>query len=279
MLQNEVICVRLYQSKWGARKSDKEVSKDTQDRYGADRDAGSFNKKLAPAKFLSGVNGAFESLERFHKEATVAWDDDGWRLLGNDEYFDYMAGMDERKAEISRQVDLISASWPEFLENESGRLGKMFKTMDYPNWDEVSELYGARIKRKVLQTENDIRIASHSKIEDAVREEIMEENRENEERAMKDLWNRLYEPIQKLAEKMQEPELKGNKTLVTNIYDIVEVLPRLNVFGNAEFEIMYKEVEDKLCQHSVKKLKLDEDAHAETRQAVDEIMKKMEGYV
>ena len=279
MLKNEVICVRLYQSMWSARKTDKAVSTDTKHRYDAAEDAGSFNKKLAPASFLSGVNAAFAELDRFHKTRTVMWDDDGWRLLANADYFEYMAGMDERKADISRAVDMLQAGWSEFIENEEMRLGKMFDSTDYPTAHDLPEKYGTKIRRKILTTEDDIRIADHDAIEASLREEIMAEHADNQQRAMKDLWDRLYEPVKKLAEKLQDPDLKAQKSLVENVWNVTQLLSKLNVFGDRALEAMYKEIEDKLCKHSVKKLKIDEDAYAETKAAVEDIMKRMEGYI
>uniref|UniRef100_A0A6M3IZ19 Uncharacterized protein n=1 Tax=viral metagenome TaxID=1070528 RepID=A0A6M3IZ19_9ZZZZ len=279
-LQNEAICVRLFPSQWGAKKVDKSVSKDTRDRYNAASDAGSFSKKLAPAEFLSGVNTAFSAIAEFHKDMTVAWDDDGFRLLPNADYFDYMAGLDERKSAISRAVDLIIAGWDDFVNAERQRLGNMFNIDDYPKRHEVSEKYGVKIKRKIITDAGDIRIANHDKIEDAVREEVIAEQAENHKRAMTDLWSRLYGPVKKLADKIQDVDMTGaRKTLVEDIWEVTQILPKLNVFGDPELKAMAEEVADRLCTHSVKKLKIDENAYAETKAAVDEIMKKMEGYV
>ena len=278
-LKNEVVCVKLQTSKWSAHKTDKEVSQNAKDNFNAASDAGSFNKKLAPAKFLAGINSAFDNLDKTHKTMTVAWDDEGWRLLSNADYFKYMAAMDDLKSVINREVDVIAAGWDSFIQNEEQRLGKMFKVTDYPKWNEISEKYGVKIKRKILTTEDDIRIADHDQIEAAVREEIMAETAENQKRAMKDLWTRLYEPVKKLAEKLEDPDFNAQKTLVSNIYEITQVLPGLNLLGDKDLEAMYREVENRLCKHTVKKLKIDETAYAETKAAVDDIVKKMEGYL
>jgi len=159
------------------------------------------------------------------------------------------------------------------------RLGKMFDSTDYPTAHDLPEKYGTKIRRKILTTEDDIRIADHDAIEASLREEIMAEHADNQQRAMKDLWDRLYEPVKKLAEKLQDPDLKAQKSLVENVWNVTQLLSKLNVFGDRALEAMYKEVEDKLCKHSVKKLKIDEDAYAETKSAVEDIMKRMEGYI
>jgi len=278
-LNQEVLRVRLYKSKWGARIMDKEVSAAARKAHNAAKDAGSFNKKLAPANFLTGVNSAFSVLDDFFKQETVSWDDDGWRLLPNDKYFEFFSRIGELKANITEEVEKIQANWDHFLGNEAIRLGDMYKATDYPTYSEIGDEYGIRIKSRPLQVEDDVRLNIRDDAAQAIRDEVTAENRDNHERALTDLWNRLYDPVSKLAERMQETELKGQKSLVTNIFDITQVLPKLNVFGDQDLEDMYREVEQKLTRHSMKKMKIDEDAHTETRQAVDEIMKKMEAFV
>ena len=55
-------------------------------------------------------------------------------------------------------------------------------------------------------------------------------------RGTEDLWRRLREVVAHMVDRLNEPESRFHGSLVTNVLDLVEILPRLNVNGDAGSE-------------------------------------------
>jgi hypothetical protein len=56
-------------------------------------------------------------------------------------------------------------------------------------------------------------------------------------------------------DRLNEPESRFHATLVTNIFDLVELLPRLNVTGDPELNRFAEEARQKLCTYTAHDLK------------------------
>jgi hypothetical protein len=58
-----------------------------------------------------------------------------------------------------------------------------------------------------------------------------------------------------MVDRLNEPESRFHASLVTNIFDLVEILPRLNVNGDAELDRFAEQVRQRLCNYSAHDLK------------------------
>ena len=67
---------------------------------------------------------------------------------------------------------------------------------------------------------------------------------------MRDLWTRLYEVTHHMASRLADPEARFHGTLVSNVSDLVELLPRLNIVGDPHLASLTEQVRKQLCQHS-----------------------------
>jgi len=90
------------------------------------------------------------------------------------------------------------------------------------------------------------------------------------------LWNRLYEPVQKMAETLATPDKEFHKSLIENIKKVTAILPDLNLAKDASLEKMAKEIDAKLCKYDMDELKLDVVVRQETAEAAKDILNKME---
>jgi hypothetical protein len=72
---------------------------------------------------------------------------------------------------------------------------------------------------------------------------------------MRDLWMRLYEVTNHMASRLADPEARFHGTLVSNVSDLVELLPRLNIVGDPNLAVLTEQVRRQLCQHSAELLR------------------------
>jgi hypothetical protein len=74
-------------------------------------------------------------------------------------------------------------------------------------------------------------------------------------RGTEDLWSRLRDVVSHMVDRLNEPESRFHATLVTNIFDLVELLPKLNVTGDPELNRFAEEARQKLCTYTAHDLK------------------------
>jgi hypothetical protein len=58
-----------------------------------------------------------------------------------------------------------------------------------------------------------------------------------------------------MVDRLNEPESRFHATLVTNVFDLVELLPRLNVNGDAELNRLADQIRQRLCGFTAQDLK------------------------
>ena len=79
---------------WRAGKTDKKVTEETNERYGAAKTAGRYYKKLMHEQ-VKPVYSAAREVDLVHKEKTLPWDDDGKRILLTSAYFKYTEALEQ----------------------------------------------------------------------------------------------------------------------------------------------------------------------------------------
>jgi hypothetical protein len=58
-----------------------------------------------------------------------------------------------------------------------------------------------------------------------------------------------------MVDRLNEPESRFHATMVTNVFDLVELLPRLNVNGDAELNRFAEQARQRLCGFTAQDLK------------------------
>ena len=90
-LSERPMLVTLSVSTWSARKHDVRISDKVAAEHGADRSMGRYAKHLIPRGLLAAVKTANTALHDHHNLNTLAWGDDGTRILPATNYLGYQA--------------------------------------------------------------------------------------------------------------------------------------------------------------------------------------------
>jgi hypothetical protein len=92
--------------------------------------------------------------------------------------------------------------------------------------------------------------------------------------AMKEVWDRLYDRVKHMAEKLADPKAIFRDTLVDNTKELCALLPRLNFMDDPNLEALRLEVEGGLLKHP-EALRNDPDLRRDTAVEAKQIMDKM----
>ena len=101
-----------------------------------------------------------------------------------------------------------------------------------------------------------------------------------------DLYRRLGEAVERVSERLQEDEngkpLVFRDTMISNIRDLVDVVPRLNIFGDDELARLCEQVKDRIASVEPDALRpsktFDPAARAQVKRDADALAEKFAGY-
>jgi hypothetical protein len=256
MITERAMLAAVHISIWTAVKHDRKISRDVAHQHGAHQDAGRYNKQLLRgADKLDELRTLAGQVRQYFYKITLPWSDEGFRLLPSNLYFDMTARMREFEAAFEQGVERFLQVYPQYIDQVRPELNGMFCEEDYPSAEKLRKKFGVKIEILPIPTGNDFRVQMSVEEQARVAREIDANVRESLTRGTEDLWKRLREVVSHLVDRLKEPESRYHATMVTNVLDLVELLPSLNVNGDAELNRFAEQIRQRLCGFTAQDLK------------------------
>jgi hypothetical protein len=256
MITERAMLAAVHISIWTAVKHDRKISRDVADQHGAHQGAGRYNKQLLRgAEKLDELRTLAGQIRHYFYQITLPWSDEGFRLLPSNFYFDLMARMRAFEAGFAQGVESFLAVYPQYIEQVRPELSGLFREEDYPAADKLRKKFGVKLEILPIPSGADFRVQMSAEEQARVSREIDANVRQSLIRGTEDLWERLRNVVSHMVDRLNEPESRFHASLVTNVYDLVEMLPRLNVNGDAELNRLAELVRQRLCNYSAQELK------------------------
>ena len=256
MITERAMLAAVHISIWTAVKHDRGVSRDVAERNGAPMSAGRYNKQLLRgADKLDELRTLAGQVRQYFYKITLPWTDEGYRLLPANLYFDLTARMREFEAQFEQGVEAFLAVYPQYIEQVRPELNGLFREEDYPKAEKLRRKFGVKLEVLPIPTGNDFRVQMSAEEQARVAREIDTNVRQSLTRGTEDLWKRLREVVSHLVDRLNEPESRFHTTMVTNVFDLVELLPRLNVNGDAALNRFAEQARQRLCGFTAQDLK------------------------
>jgi hypothetical protein len=256
MITERAMLAAVHISIWTAVKHDRKISRDVASQHGAHRDAGRYNKQLLRgADKLDDLRTLAGQIRQYFYKITLPWSDEGFRLLPSNFYFDLMARMREFEASFEQGVDSFLAVYPQYIDQVRPELNGLFREEDYPTAEKLREKFGVKLEILPIPSGGDFRVQMSAEEQARVSREIDANVRQSLTRGTEDLWKRLREVVSHMVDRLNEPESRFHASLVTNVVDLAEILPRLNVNGDADLNRFAEQIRQRLCNHSAQDLK------------------------
>lgn len=278
-ITEKAMLASLHISQWAARKHDKKVSREVNDKYGGNKEAGRFNKTLASKESLKDIQAASSSARTFHMEQTLPWGERGDRLLPSKNYDTYSRQMRIYKQDFERAVDAFVGDYHQVIFDARQTLGGLFCRGDYPGVNEIREKFAFRTAISPVPTAEDFRVSLAQDEVAAIQQDIENRLAKSHAAATRDLWHRLYEVVGRMVERLSDPEAVFRDSLVGNVAHLAELLPRLNIDDDPDLEIMRRNIEASLCQYSPTQLRTDKKARREAANTAKNVLDTMDSYM
>ena len=273
-LSDRALLVQLSISQWTARKYDKKVTQDVASSHGVSTSAGRYNKVLLPMNDL---------LDRVHKkstlirtkfyENTLPWGIEGTMMLPSANYLKFVTEFRREKGEWQYLVDDFERHYPQLKLDAQRLLNGMYNDADYPSESEIGRKFKMDMAIFPVPA-TDFRVSIASDELTRIQQDVEARVKDAQQQAMQEVWNRLYERVKNMAEKLADPKAIFRDTLVDNLRDQCDMLTRLNFTDDPNLEALRSEVEANLLKHP-DALRNDPDLRRDKAAEAKAIMDKM----
>jgi hypothetical protein len=285
---------------WPARKYDPDASNEIAALHRAQKDAGRYNKLLVPPEALKELNQIAGQARQDHYFLTLPWSDEGFRVLPGATYMEHAEKMRHHLARFEPAVNRFEAGFADLVAEQSrehSRLGTLFNIDDYPGMSlengklilarpqELRSKFSFETDVKPLTDASDFRVSLGEEDRQRIKRQIEASVQASLQVGTRDLWQRLYQVVRHMSDRLTEYNAmekgKGRKLYdawVSNIVEVVDVLPRLNITRDTELERMATEVRTSLLVDP-DELRKSESACGETAKAALAIAERMAAYM
>jgi hypothetical protein len=278
-LKDRAILVKYTERCWIGGMHDREVSNEIEDSKGAKRGTGRYWKRLIPRAALKAVLAVFNEARTFHTSMTLPWMGGGVRILPAANANEYLTGMRQRREKMFNELNKFLKQYDSWIAEAERTQVKLFRRTDYPSVDQVKDKFGFEVDVTPLPSIADWRVDLSAEQAAEVRAQAEATLAKAHQEGVTEMFTRLNEVLQHAQEKLSDDEAVFRDSLVGNIKDMVALLAKLNVTGNAELEAVRKETEEKLASLKPADLREDKQARRVAATAASAIMSKMSAFM
>ena len=251
-IASSAMLVELSIKGWTARKLDKKVSAEVDVDKNTKTRAGNYNKNLlAGTGFLDTLNKYASNARGWHNSQTLAWSDNGLRLLPVSNFMAYKKQLAVLESNYNALVDKFIEAYPNLVSAAAFQLGSLFDRTEYPDTDKIKSKFSFAYNFMPVPTSGDFRIDIN---EEAKREVLESCNNAYEQRlanAMQEAWNRLHDCLSRMSERLEvdvvdasDVDFRGSihkprvfrDSLVENANEMVSLLSHFNLTKDEKLE-------------------------------------------
>lgn len=278
-LSDRAILVQLNISTWSANKLDKEISAETSAIKGAISNSVRTHKSLLPmCDLLDDIKKKASLIRTKFYENTLPWGVKGIQILPTANYLAFMTDFRRERAEYEQLVNRFVPAYPQLVVDAQRFLGAAYKPADYPEAHEIGDKF--KMDMQVMPVPNtDFRVNIADEELQRIHDEVEARVKQAAKGAMMDVWQRLYDKVKHLAEKLDDPKAIFRDSTVNHLVDLCEMLPRLNVMDDPNLEAMRQEVEAKLAGYNPDTLRADVKVRQTVATEANDIAAKMAAFM
>lgn len=276
-LASEAILVTLNMGKLKSSVREKKVEEDTIRKYGNAGDTTRTTKKLFKGS-IDELTKSQGQIRVFHYTLTLPWNDNNKRLLPSKKILEYTEGINNLISEHEAKIAEFFKKYVDYINQDKALLKDLFDTSNYLSLEQARQKFYVKVSYEPIEEVGDFRIELKDKAIEEIKRQFLEDRKLFEEKSKKDLWARLYKVVKHMSERLKA-DGKLHESIVTNITELIELLPQLNVLQDKELDKMLEEVKTDLTSIPIVIVKDSEEVRKVVAKKADDILNKMASYI
>ena len=249
-IQDKALLVGLNISQWTARKLDKTASKATADMFNAQGSEIRTTKAAIAKKHLDEINKIVGKVRTYHYERTLPYSK-GQAILATAVFPEYMSETSKLSQQFNDAVEKFLNNYDVLKDEARGSLGNLFNQQDYPTVKELKSKFSMTVDFAPIPEGSNLRINIDEDDLKNIQAEIQDKVDSATKAAMSELWARVYQVVESFIERLT-PDAEGETktfrdTLVSNIQDLADLLPKMNLTDDADLNDMANDLKKELA--------------------------------
>ena len=250
-LTRDAMLVTLRIHHWSGKRYDRKASDHVAVHHDADADAGRYTKRLLPKAAFAALTKAVSAARTAHYDNTLPWDDQGKRLLSVDNFEDYTTVLDGCIEQMVHARTRFIEDYDFHVARARANLGRLFDPDDYPPKEALGRKF--RVRYQVTPVEDAGHFLARLGADDAarVKRDIERDVEARIHDALGDLYRRLGSAVERVSERLGDgtdgKPLVFRNTMIEHLRALVDVVPRLNLFGDAHLARLCEEVKERIA--------------------------------
>lgn len=284
ILEKKCMLVTFSASMYTGRKKDKAAAATVSEKYGNEVELGSFVKQSIPAEYLKAIQSNINDFRVFLYFNTLPWTHKGDLLLSTDLY---KKVMDKQRECFLNHEKLVA----EFIENYENykvdaetRLNGLFNPADYPSLSKVKSKFSWSIDFQSIQSAKNFKVDLAENEVNEIAAKIAMNNSAAVKNAMANVWQRVFDSIKALSEKMKENRTDKTgadvspifrNSIIENIKELIDILPGLNITNDPALAAAAADLSRDIASLNPDVLRENKELRKETAEKADAILNKI----
>jgi len=285
-LTDDAMLVSVRITAWSGRIHDRQASDHVAAHHDAAASAGRYHKRLLPKRALAALTSTMSEARATHYAHTLPWDDQGARLLTVANYAHYTERMDGLRERMVRERARFIADYAHCIDQARLDLGQLFRLEDYPSKTALQDRFSLRYRITPVPAARHFIAKLAATDTDRVKRTLECDIEARLHTAVGDLYRRLGDAVERVSERLREDDngkpLVFRDSMIAHLRDLVDVVPRLNLFGDAELARLCAEVKDRIARVEPDTLRpsktFDPAVRARVKRDADALRERFAGY-
>jgi hypothetical protein len=260
-LSSSAMLLDLHMSVYTGRKQDKataaeiSISKNTR----SAKAASVYKSLFTEDKDLEAIASYAGRVRTWMYSVTLPWADSGTRLVPTKSFFEITHELNEHEKEFNRLVDVFINNYGVKVSSQAFKLGKLFDPKEFPDVAELVYKFGFNYVFTPVPSSGDFRVDIPAAATQQVIAQFEREHNKRMQEAMREPWERLYQEIKHIKDKMIDKEdgkpQKLYQSMLDNALGLCQTLTSLNLLDDPDLEAARRSLEQSLTDIDIVSLR------------------------
>lgn len=229
-LSKSAMLASLTIRRWQGTLTDRKVSSEVASAHNvSERRAGKYRKHAidVDAPSFRAVLTSANELRHKHYWHTLPWGQDGARILTAVNFDTYSNDIRHLTALFDEATRAFVRDFPMLKASAQRELNGLYNEADYPR--DIARKFGVDLSIMPLPDAKDFRVSLSQEAVKTIRASIEDELQRTTAAAMQEPYQRLYDHIARMVERLSDPEATFRDSLVSGLSELCAALPGLNL--------------------------------------------------
>ena len=286
VLKDKALMVRLTRKKLNRNKTDKVLSEEISKlKNVCEAGAVRVNKSLFTKEVTDAYMKIYSEAGKYYYRVTLPWDDKGYRLLSIDLFEDFSKKFKSFTNQYRKFVLEFIENIEAHVEAAKAMLGDAFVSEDYAfltgnggiDQEWLLNQFTLDIEYDVVTSGDDLRACLTEADRENIAAKIDAQAMEKFGKAQAHLIQTLHDHIFAIHERLCKEENVFRDTLITNLEDLVSLIPKMNIAGDPAINDMARLAMKKLTKWDPQHIRENPEARKEVADDAKKILDNMAG--